>query len=287
MPEKKRVAVVCPSDDHTIEVVKRCRKSEMAEFILFTTGSKSETERNFSDTSILDVRYAANADEAAAMAVEAVRNSEADVVMKGAINTDNLLKAVLNKQHGLLPAGRVLTHITAAQTPAYHKLLFFSDAAVIPNPQFEQLEAMLSYGVALLKKLNISNPKIALIHFSEKINEKFPHTIFYQQLKAEAKTGRFGNEIVVDGPMDCKTACDKHSAQIKHIETPINGDADFLIFPNLEAGNTFYKSLSLFGNATMAGILCGADAPIVIPSRADTAESKFYSLALACINSQQ
>ena len=84
--------------------------------------------------------------------------------------------------------------------------------------------------------------------------------------------------------MDVKSACDLHSAQIKHIQSAVNGDADLLIFPDLVAANTFYKSISLFGRATMAGIICGANAPIVIPSRADTAESKFYSLALACMS---
>ena len=124
---------------------------------------------------------------------------------------------------------------------------------------------------------------MALIHFSEKTNARFPHTIFYEQLKREAAEGAFGPDVTVDGPMDAKTACDLHSAEIKHIESPVAGRADLLIFPNLVAANTFYKSISFFGHALMAGILFGARVPIVIPSRADSATSKFYSLALACI----
>lgn len=284
LPVKKRVAVVCPSDDHTMEVVERCLRQNLAEFTLCLAESSDWAERIASlYPDKIDIELTTSADDAARAAVSDVRSGRSDVVMKGAINTDNLLHAVLNKEEGLLKPGHVLTHMTAAEIPTYHKLLFFSDAAVIPQPDLTQLEAMISYDVAILRNLRIANPQIALIHFTEKTNPKFINTIYYQQIKQLNAEGFFGRGVTIEGPMDVKTACDRHSAEIKHINSTVAGNADLLIFPDLVSANTFYKSISLFAKATMAGIICGADAPVVIPSRADSAESKFFSLALACL----
>ncbi len=202
--------------------------------------------------------------------------------MKGAINTDNLLRAVLDKQNGLLEPGHVLSHLTAAEIPSYHKMLFFSDAAVIPQPDLHQLESIINYDTDVMRSLHIKEIRIALIHFTEKTNPKFINTVYYGQLKQMNTEGHFGASTMIEGPMDVKTACDRHSAEIKHIDSKVAGDADLLIFPDLVSANTFYKTISLFCKATMAGMICGASAPIVIPSRADSAISKFYSLALAC-----
>lgn len=283
LPVKKRIAVVCPSDDHTIEVVERCLRQNLAEFTLCLAEPSDWAERMASKhADKVAVELTSSADDAARAAVADVRSGHSDVVMKGAINTDNLLRAVLNKEEGLLKSGNVLTHMTAAEIPAYHKMLFFSDAAVIPQPDLTQLEAMIGYDVNILRNLRISNPKVALIHFTEKTNPKFVNTTYYQQIKQLNTHGYFGHGVTIDGPMDVKTACNRHSAEIKHIASSVSGNADLLIFPDLVSANTFYKSISLFAKATMAGIICGADAPVVIPSRADSAESKFFSLALAC-----
>lgn len=280
---KKRVAVVCPHDKHTMQVVDRCLQTHLATFILVCSEPSAWATRLAESSDSVETVMTESPDEAARTAVAAVKAGKAEVVMKGAINTDNLLRAVLDKETGLLPAGKVLTHVTAASMPTYHKLLLFSDAAVIPNPDTNQFEAMVSYDVKLLNRLGILNPRIALIHFTEKINPRFPHTLSYQHLREMAERGEFGENVTIDGPMDVKTACDANSARIKHIDSSVAGHADLLIFPDLTAANTFYKSISLFGGATMAGIVCGADAPIVIPSRADSSQSKLYSLALACI----
>lgn len=280
---RRKVAVVCPHDTHTMQVVDRCLQMHLAKFLLVCSEPSVWANRLSETSEDVEMIMTENTDEAARAAVAAVKGGSADVVMKGAINTDNLLHAVLDKEKGLLPAGRVLTHVTAAELPSYHKLLFFSDAAVIPQPDEKQFKAMVDYDVSLLRRLSITNIRIATIHFTEKINPRFPHTMAYQHLADLATEGRFGEGVTIEGPMDVKTACDSHSAKIKQIQSTVAGHADLLIFPNLTSANTFYKSISLFGGATMAGIICGAEAPIVIPSRADTAQSKLYSLALACI----
>ena len=202
--------------------------------------------------------------------------------MKGTLNTDNLLRAVLNKEYGLLEKGHVMTHVTVVEIPSYDKLLVFSDAAVCPRPTDEQFKAILGYVLGVCRSLGAESPKVALIHCTEKVSEKFPHTLSYESMKEMARNGEYG-DCCVDGPMDVKTACDSDSGAIKGISSPVVGNADALIFPNIESGNVFYKTLTLFAKAETAGMLCGTTAPIVVASRADSGESKFNSLALACL----
>ena len=284
LKERKRVVVVCPNDPHTEYVITRSLHEGFADFLLVADTPhllNSEYIRlQYPDH--VKVYEATSPDKAAQEAVSLIREGHADVLMKGIINTDNLLRAVLNKEHGILPKGNVLSHITVAQIPMYKKLLFFSDAAVIPRPNLEQFEAMLRYDLEVCRRMGIEAPRVALIHCTEKVNEKFPHTLDYVTLKERAAAGAYGN-MYLDGPMDVKTACDAHSGEVKGISSPVVGHADLLIFPNIESGNTFYKTVSLFGDANMAGMLRGTTSPVVVPSRADSGNSKYYSLALACV----
>ena len=280
---RRRIAVACPHDEHTCHVIRRSLGEGIADFVLVTDkehGHEAEAIRQqFPDQ--VTVHMAEDTTDAAHMAVAIVHRGEAEVLMKGTLNTDVLLRAVLNKEEGLLPVGRVLSHVTVAQLPTYHKLLLFSDAAVVPRPRVSHFEAMLEYDLEVCRRLGIDEPQVALIHCTEKINGKFPHTLGYVILKERARKGQYGR-VQIDGPMDAKTACDPHSGQVKGIESTVVGNADLLIFPNIESSNTFYKAISLFGQACMAGMLTGTTAPVVLPSRADSDNSKYYSLVLAC-----
>lgn len=282
---RKKVALVCPNDSHTEYVINRALEEGIADFILVTGGTRAEFIDVLSEKypGHIEVTDAPTPDDAAAKAVKIVRDGGADVLMKGTINTDNLLRAVLNKEYGLLEKGKVMTHVTLAQIPSYDKLLVFSDAAVIPRPTEEQFDAVLGYVVNVCRNLDIECPHVALIHCTEKVSENFPHTLSYEVLKEKARNGAYG-KVEVDGPMDVKTACDKDSGDIKGICSLVVGNADALIFPNIESGNVFYKTITLFAKAETAGMLCGTTAPIVVASRADSGESKFYSLALACLS---
>lgn len=284
MPQPRKVAVVCPDDEPSVEMLNACLTQNLASFLLIVKNGCEEAAEAIAARYPLAVTVymEPDADTAAAKGVELVRAGKADVLMKGNINTDNLLKAVLNRDCGLLPHGRVLSHVTVSEIPGLDRLLIFSDAAVIPVPDYEQLRSIITYNADVARLLGVDVPRIALIHFSEKINPKFPNTLDYVRLKDVAATGGFG-AVELDGPMDVKTACDGHSAAVKGMVSLVTGNADILIFPNLEAGNTFYKSISCFSKAKMAGVLTGTTAPVVIPSRADAPESKLYSLALACV----
>jgi phosphate butyryltransferase len=278
------VAVVWAADRNSQVSVARALEIGFIEAIF--VGCQAEVEANESI-----MRYASHVsfipaddrDEAARISVKLVRDGGADILMKGLINTDNLLHVVLNKETGILPRGHVLTHITAARLPEYEKLLFFSDSAVIPYPTQDQRIQQIRYMLYVCRALGIEEPKISLIHCTEKVNEKyFPFTVGYREIVGMAERGEFGR-CIIDGPLDLKTSVSPESMRIKGIKSPIGGDADALIFPDIEAANVFYKSITLFLGVETAGVLQGTMAPVVLPSRSDSKLCKFYSLALAAI----
>ena len=223
-------------------------------------------------------------ERAAEKAVALIRRGDADVLMKGLIGTDILLRAILNKVSGLLPEGKVLTHISVAEIPTYHKLLFFTDVAVIPYPSQKQRIEQVHYVADICHQLGIQEPRIALIHCAEHGGRQFPFVEGYEDIKRMATAGDFG-KCIVDGPLDVKSACSLQALQAKGISSPLNGEADALVMPDIEAGNAFYKSMTLFAQAHTAGILWGTQCPVIVPSRGDNAEAKFNSIifALACL----
>lgn len=280
---RRRVAVVCPHDSHTLEAIEGALARDIADFIFVGLREKA--------ASLLDAdKYTGrithiecpDPDEAARTAVGLVRDGRADVLMKGLLNTDNLLRAVLSKTDGILAPGQVLSHVTGAEISGMGRLLFFSDPAVIPSPTLEQHSAITGYLARVCHAFGIECPRIALINCNEKTSPKFPVTLAYTEIKERAARGDYGS-VIVDGPMDVKTALDAHSGEVKGIDSPIAGRADALVFPDIQAGNVFYKTISFFAHSLNAGMLMGAMAPVVLPSRSDSSASKLCSLAMACL----
>jgi len=260
--DRKRVAVVCPNDASTRYAVEKGKEMGFIEPIYVDGDDK---------------------DECARRAVSMVRSGEADILMKGLVSSDIVLRAILNKETGILRPGHVLTHIAMAEIPKYEKLLFFTDAAVIPVPTKEQRRQQIHYVNYVCHALGIEEPRISLIHCAEKVSQKtFPYTQDYLDIIALAQSGYFGR-CIIDGPLDLKTSLDSVSLREKGIHSPINGEADALIFPDIVAGNVFYKTLTLFAYTKTAGVLQGTKKPVVMPSRSDSPEAKYYSLALAAI----
>ena len=259
-----RVVAIEAIDDHSKEAIE-----------------KAESEGWAQVTNI----HLSTVEESAAEAVRMIHRGEAEVVMKGILNTDVLLRAIINKdnrEEGLLPVGNVLSHVSAMRIPAYHKMLFMSDAAVIPYPTFEQRIAMIRYVIRLCNLYGIEQPRIALIHCTEKVSPKFPITLDYQKIVEMCQAGEFGNAII-DGPSDLKCAVDQESADIKGIHSPLEGNADAVIMPDIEAANVYYKAITAFTDTRLAVGLQGTSCPVTLTSRADSAETKYNSLAMACL----
>ena len=283
LKNRKRIAVVCANDPNTEYAIARALEEGIAEFLMIGDSAilkKYPTLKRY--PGYVKAVHVDDPDEAARLAVRMVRQGEADILMKGIINTDNLLQAILDKEHGLLPRGKVLTHLAVMQIPAYHKLLFFSDPAVIPSPTLEQRKAIIRYAIATARKFGIERPKVALIHATEKANPKIHYMQDYLDVMQCWRQGEFG-DVIMDGPMDVFLALDRERGSIKHVPTPVLGDADVLIFPSFESANSFYKGLMIFAGAEMGGLLQGTSKPVVLTSRSESIQSKFYSIAMGCV----
>jgi phosphate butyryltransferase len=198
------------------------------------------------------------------------------------VGTDKFLKAVMDKNNGLMLPDAVLSYVCAIELPSYHKLLFITDPAVIPSPSLEQKIAMAEYATEMAGRFGINRPKIALISASEKPSRHFKSSDDYGIMCKMAKKGEIA-DCIMDGPLDIFLACDKKSVEIKGIETPVNGDADILLFPSLESSNPFYKGLMLFAQGELAGLIRGTEKPVIVMSRSESEKSKFYCIALACL----
>ncbi len=281
---RKRLAVANAVDSHTLDAVLMAVEKGLVEAYLIGDVAAIESPELFehNPSPYIHIIDMPDVKQATLEAVRMVREGEADILMKGLVNTDIILRAILDKEKGLLPPGRVMTYNAALEIPGYHKLVFFSDPAVIPSPSLEQRTAMIKYAINSARKFGIEHPKVALIHATEVANPKIHYMQDYLDIMDAWRKGEFG-DVIMDGPLDVFLALDKERGSIKNVPTPVLGDADILIFPNFEAANVFYKGVSLFGGAEMGGLLQGPDKPVVMTSRSESVQSKFYSIAIACI----
>ena len=281
---RKRLAVANAVDSHTLDAVMKAVDLGIVEAFLIGDVASIESPHLFEHTlspfiHIIDIP---EVHLATLEAVRMVKAGEADILMKGLVNTDVLLRAILDKEKGILPAGNVLTFNAAMEIPNYHKLIFFTDPVVIPSPNLVQRTAMIKYAIETAYKFGISKPKVALIHATEVANPKIHYMQDYLDIMQMWRNGEFGN-VIMDGPLDIFLALDKERGGIKNVPSPVLGDADILIFPNFECANCFYKGLSLFAGAQMGGLLQGTEKPVVLTSRSESVDSKFYSIAMACV----
>ncbi|HPK59657.1 MAG TPA: phosphate acyltransferase [Candidatus Cloacimonas sp.] len=281
--KKTRIAVAVAEDNNTINAILKATNNGFVSPILI--GNKDKITALLPadiDSNKLQIMNITDPAMAVKEAVRMVRNNEADVLMKGLVGTETFLKAVLDKEKGLLPPKAVMSYTCALEIPKYHKLLFVSDTAVLINPDLNQKIAMINYSVAMARKFGIEKPKVALISATEKVSSSMPETLEYSLLCKMAERGQIKN-CLVDGPLDIFLACDPTSLSIKGIQSSLEGDADILIFPNLESANSFYKGLMLFGEGELAGLICGTTKPVIVMSRSESENSKYYCIALSCL----
>jgi phosphate butyryltransferase len=202
--------------------------------------------------------------------------------MKGLLPTDKYMRAILNKEKGLCPPKATLSHVTVIENPAYHKLLIVGDVAVIPAPEFKEKQAILKYLVETAKALGIERPKVACLAATEQMSVGMQACVDAALLAAMGNRGQLGN-VAVEGPISLDLAIDKETVEIKKFKSEVAGDADCLLFPNIETGNVFYKCCTKFSHAELGALLKGAKVPCVLSSRGDSAKTKMYSIALAAL----
>jgi phosphate butyryltransferase len=216
---------------------------------------------------------------AAAAAVQLVRDGEAEVVMKGYLHTDEMLHAVLSRETGLR-TDRLLSHVFVLEVPTYHKLLMISDAAININPDITQKASITQNAVDLARRLGVERPKVAALSSVETINPNIPSTVHAACLSKMAERGQIKGAIV-DGPLAFDNAISAEAAKDKGIDSPVSGDIDVLVVPDLDAGNILFKNLEYLASAKVAGVVMGASAPVVLTSRSDPPKARVFSLALA------
>ena len=281
---RKKIIVVNAVDEHTIDAVSKAVDKGIVEGIL--TGNPDRIAaicQNLEiDAGKFTIEPAATEDEAAIKAVELISEGKAGLMMKGLISTDKFMKALLNKDYSLLPPKGVLSHIAVMEMQDYHKLLIVSDVAIIPYPDLAQKITMTGYLIRTAIALGIVNPKVALIAATEQVLASIPACTEAAIISKMAVRGQISGGIV-DGPMALDIALDRESAMIKKIESPVAGDADCLLFPNIDAGNVFYKMATKLCKSNQAAIVAGAKVPVVLSSRGDSMETKLYSIALATL----
>ena len=221
--------------------------------------------------------------KAVAEAVRMVHDGEGDVLMKGLCSTDKFLRAILNKEVGLLPPKGLLSHVGVIENPNYHKLIFITDMAVIPAPDFRQKVKMAGFVTGVARSFGIAMPKIAFIAASEQMLDSMPACIEGAMLAKMCDRGQI--KAIGDGPLALDVAIDEESVQIKKLVSPVAGDADCLLFPNIESANVFWKTNSkLAVGVRQAGFLVGTKVPCILASRADSVDVKLNSIASAVIS---
>lgn len=278
---RKNLVVVGAEDAEAVEATLMAKKEGLVgRIFLVGNAQKLKSYENLSDIEVVDSCDEVDASE---KGVKLVSSKKADVLVKGLVKTSVLLKAVLNKEWGLRGSG-LLTHIVAVEVPALDRVVFVSDGGIVIKPSLEEKVKLINNAVEVMRRLGYETPKVALICAVETVNPAMPETVEAAILAKMNQRGEIKN-CVVDGPLGLDNALDLRAAEVKGVKSPVAGRADLLIVPDIHSGNFLGKSAIYFAGGRIAGMVIGSKAPIVLVSRADTAESKLLSIAMACATS--
>jgi phosphotransacetylase len=284
----KTIVVVCANDSHTIAAVNEAVSLNLVKAVLIGNEAEIVTVCNEAgiDSSKFKIINHPKEEIAARLAVEMINRGEGDILMKGLISTDKFMRAILNKENGITNQGNVVSHVTIIENENYHKLLIVADVAVIPLPDLNQKIQIIKYMVDVANHLGTEIPKIAAIAPSEMV---IPSILSTTEAALLAKMNDRGQikGCIVDGPLALDVAIDSEAATIKGLKSVVAGDADCLLFPNLESGNVFYKVNTKLARSESAAILVGARVPVVLASRGDSSRVKLFSIAFGALMAQE
>jgi phosphate butyryltransferase len=286
--EKKKLAIASAEGEEIVEAVKRATDAGILQAVLIGDGPRindicQKLKFDLNEVEIIDAKDPKLASQ---LAVELVKRKKADMLMKGKVDTSTLLKAVLDKEKGLR-GGRLLSHVAVMEVENYHKLMLVTDGGMNINPDVNKKVDILKNAIEVAGKLGIDKPKVSCLAAVELVNPEMQETVDAAVLVKMAErgdisreAGSFGKDVIIDGPVAFDIAVDSQSAQMKGIISPVAGDTDIFLVPNIAAGNIFVKALIYLAKAKVGGIVVGGGAPILLLSRSDTAAMKLYSMAL-------
>jgi phosphate butyryltransferase len=279
---KKRLVAAYANDDHTIEAVSMAVDMGIVEATLVGDEKtiKEVCTKHKIDPSKFKIVQENDEMKAANKAVDLINKGEGNVLMKGLVSTDKYMRAILNKETGLMPPKAVLSHVTVVQVPTYPNLLIVGDVAIIPAPDISQKIAITNYLIDVAHSLDIEKPKVALLAATEQVSSAMPACVDATIISKMGDRGQIKGALI-DGPLALDVAIDKESAQIKKLTGEVAGDADCILFPNIESGNVFFKACTKLAKGELGAMVVGAKVPCVLTSRGDSVKSKMFSIALA------
>ena len=282
----KRLIVAWGVDEHSIEAAYKAAEAGFVSATLVGDEAliKEVCDKHGFDVSKFEIVNNPVELKAVAQAVQMVHDGQGDVLMKGLCSTDKFFRAILNKATGLLPEKGLLSHVGVIENPLYHKLIFLADMAVVPAPDFRQKVKITNFTLNVAHSFGIAKPKVAFISATEQMLDSIPSAMEAAMLAKMCERGQIRG-CIADGPLALDVAIDQESVEIKKLVSPVAGDADVLIFPNIESANVFWKTNSkLASGVRQAGMLVGTTAPCVLASRADSVDTKLNSIAEAVMS---
>jgi len=283
----KRLVVAFANDEHSIGAVSNAVDRGIVEATLVgdRDSIKNVCKKEGIDFQKFDIVHEADEMKAASKSVALINEGKGDILMKGLVSSDKYMRAILNKENGLMKPGAILSHVTVMESPRYHKLLIVGDVAIIPAPDIKEKIAITNYLIDMGHALGIEKPKVAILAATEQVIPKMQACVDAAMISKMADRGQIKGAFV-EGPLALDVAIDKESAEIKKLNNEVVGDADCLVFPNIESGNVFYKANTKLAGGEQGAIVVGANVPAVLSSRGDSIKTKLYSIALAALSSQ-
>ena len=278
-----KLGVVVAQDRHTLEAVATASKEKLITPVLYghRASIQSIWESVAPNQPLPDIKENDDTDVCISAAMADVHTGELDCIMKGGLETGVLMKAVVNREHGIKQSA-ALSLIGLIESPYYHKVFAISDVGLMTYPTLEQKKAIIENAVDLFHLLGESVPKVAVLAAVEKVNPKMPESVDAYTLKEMNQSAAITG-CIVEGPISYDLCMDKEAATIKGYQSEVAGDPDILIVPDIVSGNLLAKSLICTGGAKTCGTVLGAKVPIVLTSRSATAEDKYMSIVLASV----
>lgn len=241
---------------------------------------KSVADKNNIDISDFEIVHCDDELSAANAAVNLIRSRSADILMKGLIHTADILRAVLNRETGIRGDG-ILSHVSVLYSPKLQRKLFLTDIAMVMYPDLDKKVQLVKNAVSLARHMGVQKPLVAPLCAVETLNPAMQATVDADALQKMNTNGEI-SDCIISGPISFDIAVSADAAKIKQYKDTIQGNADILLFDNIEAGNNTIKSMVQFGDWIFGGVIVGAQAPVIINSRSDNDISKLFSIACAC-----
>ena len=279
MPVKRKVAVVPAQDEHTLEAISHAYRDGMVEQVLIGDEPKIREilAQIGTDADKMTIIHVEDPTEAIQKAADMARDGEVDCIMKGKTETGALMKVLVNRERGIRK-NDTMSLLAFMESPNYHKVFAITDVGLLTYPSKDQKKAAIQNAVEAFHALGVEQPKVAILAAVEKVNPKMKETVEAAEIKEEGVEG-----CIIEGPISYDLAMDPASAPIKGYVSPVAGDADLLVVPDIVSGNIAAKTITVIGGGRTGGVVLGAKVPVLLVSRAASADDKYMSIVIAAL----